>query len=312
MAGAGRRERMLVIVNPHATTVSERLERLVIHALGARYSVEAVRTREPGEATVLARDAAEHGCDVVVAFGGDGTVREVAGGLIGSRTPLALLPGGATNVFARLLGLPRDVIDAAEGLLETAGRLEPRLIDTGRANGRPFLFAAGVGLSASMVARVERAPRLKARLRQHYFAYAALRAFLEEYLRDPPRVRVEVDEVAIEGVTVIAQNAAPLSFFGALPIHVASAAGLETGALSVSVLERARLADLGTLLPRLFGPGAAGHPRVSTLEARTPVRVIALADPFALELDGDPQGSFEAIELAVAPRSLAVLVSQSA
>ena len=307
MAGAGRRERMLVIVNPSASTVSARLERLVTRALAARFSVEAVRTREPGDATGLAREATVQDYDLVVAFGGDGTAREVAGGLVGSGTPLALLPGGATNVFARLLGLPHEVIAAADRLLETAGRLEPGLIDTGRANGRCFLFVAGVGLDASMVARVDRRPRLKARLRQHYFAYAALRAFLGEYLRDPPRVRVEADGLSIEGVTVIAQNADPLSYFGARPIHVAPAAGLETGALSVSVLERARIADLGTLLPRLFGPGAAGHPRVTSIEARAPVRVVALGDPFQFELDGDHQGSFDDVELAVAPRSLAVL-----
>ena len=307
MSGAVRRERMLVIVNPHATTVSARLERLVIHALEARYVVEAVRTREPGHATELARRATEDGCDLVVAFGGDGTVNEAANGLVGSSTPLGLLPGGATNVLARLLELPRDVIDATERLLEMAGRLEPERVDTGRAGGRHFLFAAGVGLDASMVARVERRPQLKARLRQHYFAYAALRSFLGEYLIDPPRVRVEVDGRSIEGVTVIAQNADPLSFFGARPIRVAPRAGLETAALSVSVLERARLVGIVTLVPRLFGAGAAAHRDVTSIEARGPVRVVALGRPFPLELDGDHVGAFEDVELAVAPRSLAVL-----
>ena len=298
---------MLVIVNPGASAVSAPLERRVLDALGARFAVEAVRTRGPGVATGRARDATAQGYDLVVALGGDGTVREVAEGLIGSGTPLAVLPGGATNVFARLLGLPRDVLDAVECLLQMAGRLDPGLIDTGRANGRTFLFSAGAGLSASMVERVERRPRLKARLGRHHFAYAALRTFLGEYLRDPPRVRVEVEGVAIEGVTAIAQNADPLSFFGSLPLHVAPAAGLETGSLSVSVLERARITQLVTLLPRLFGRGAAEHPHVRSIEARAPVRVTALGEPFPLELDGDPQGSFYALELTVAPRSLAIL-----
>jgi len=298
---------MLVIVNPHATTVSARIERLVIHALEGRYAVEAVRTRERGHATELARGAAQEGFDVVVAFGGDGTVSEVASGLAGSATPLALLPGGATNVFARLLGIPRDAIDSAERLLDMAGRLEPRRIDTGRAGGRHFLFAAGIGLDASMVARVERRPRLKARLRQHYFAYAALRSFFGEYLLDSRRVRVEFGGGAIDGVTVIAQNADPLSFFGARPIRVAPRAGLESGTLSVSVLERARLIDLVTLLPRLFGAGAAGHADVTSIEVQDPVRVVALDGPFPLALDGEHLGPFEDVELAIAPRSLAVL-----
>ena len=307
MGGAGARERMLVIVNPHATTVSAGVERLVIRALEGRYVVDAVRTHARDHATELARGAAREGFDLVVAFGGDGTVSEVANGLVGSGTPLALLPGGATNVFARLLGVPRDVIDAAELLLDKAGRLEPRRIDTGRAGGRHFLFAAGIGLDASMVARVERRPRLKARLRQHYFAYAALRSYFAEYLRDPPRLRVEVGGRAIEGVTVIAQNADPLSYFGVRPVRVAPRAGLETGALSISVLERARLVDLMTLLPRLFGGGAEGHRDVTTIEARNPVRVAALDGPFQLELDGEHLGELGDVELAVEPRSLAIL-----
>src|SRR5215218_9525533 len=82
------KRRMLVIVNPYATTVSERLKNLVVYALGARYAVQAVETERREHATQLTREAAAEGFDVVVAFGGDGTVNEAANGLVGSRTPL--------------------------------------------------------------------------------------------------------------------------------------------------------------------------------------------------------------------------------
>ena len=95
------KRRMLVIVNPYATTVSDRLRNLVVYALQARYDVEAVDTEKRNHATQLCREAAEEGYDVVVAFGGDGTVNEAANGLAGSDTPLTCLPGGATNVFHR-------------------------------------------------------------------------------------------------------------------------------------------------------------------------------------------------------------------
>ncbi len=81
------KRRMLVIVNPYATTVSDRLKNLVVYALESRYAVEAVNTRERGHATALSRRAAEQGYDVVVAFGGDGTVNEAANGLAGRETP---------------------------------------------------------------------------------------------------------------------------------------------------------------------------------------------------------------------------------
>src|SRR5207245_2932873 len=80
-------KRMLVIVNPYATTVSDRLKNLVVYALRGRYEVEAIDTTERGHASALAREAAHEGYDVVVAFGGDGTVNEAANGLVGSPTP---------------------------------------------------------------------------------------------------------------------------------------------------------------------------------------------------------------------------------
>src|SRR3954449_9397163 len=100
--------RMLIIVNPYASTVSDRLKHLVVYALQGRYEVDAVDTQARGHATELCRAAALEGYDVVVAFGGDGTVNEAANGLVGleSDTALTCLPGGRTNVYCRMLGMP--------------------------------------------------------------------------------------------------------------------------------------------------------------------------------------------------------------
>src|SRR4051794_9152442 len=155
---------MLVIVNPYATTVSDRLRNLVVYALQSRYTVEAVDTEKRDHATQLCREAAQEGYDVVVAFGGDGTVNEAANGLAGSNTPLTCLPGGSTNVWCRTVGIPNDVVDATEHLLRMADDFRPRKVDLGRVNERYFTFAAGVGLDASVVKRVDARPRLKARL----------------------------------------------------------------------------------------------------------------------------------------------------
>src|ERR671929_578929 len=149
------RRRMLVIVNPYATTVSDRLKNLVVYALQSRYAVEAVETEARAHATQLCREAASEGYDVVVAFGGDGTVNEAANGLIGTETPLTVLPGGSTNVLCRTLGIPADVVDATEHLLGMADRFRPRHVDLGRVNARHFVFSSGVGLDASVVQRVD-------------------------------------------------------------------------------------------------------------------------------------------------------------
>src|SRR5205807_5069330 len=137
---------MLIIVNPYASTVSERLKHLVVYALRGSYRVKAVETESRDHATELCRDAAREGYDVVVAFGGDGTVNEAANGLAGSETPLTCLPGGSTNVFCRAIGVPNDVVDATEHLLGMADRFRPLRVDLGRAGDRYFTFGAGVGL----------------------------------------------------------------------------------------------------------------------------------------------------------------------
>src|SRR5947209_5193652 len=87
-------KRMLIIVNPYATTVSDRLKNLVVYALRGSYDVDAIDTEARDHATEICRQAASEGYDVVVAFGGDGTVNEAANGLVGSPTPLTCLPGG--------------------------------------------------------------------------------------------------------------------------------------------------------------------------------------------------------------------------
>src|SRR4029453_10544865 len=148
-------KRMLIIVNPYATTMSDRLKHLVVYALQGRYEVEAIDTQRPGHATELIVAAAEEKFDVVVAFGGDGTVNEIANGLAGTPTPLTVVPGGSNNGFAKMLGIPNDVVDATEHLLGLADRWEPRPVDMGRINGRWFTFAAGVGLDASGVGAVD-------------------------------------------------------------------------------------------------------------------------------------------------------------
>src|SRR4030088_1473692 len=181
-------KRMLMIVNPYATTVSDRLKNLVVYALRGRYQVDAIATEARTHATELCREAAREGYDVVVAFGGDGTVNEAANGLAGSDTPLSCLPGGRTNVYCRMLGIPTDVVDATEHLLRIADGLRPRRADLARVNDRNSLFSAGVGLDASVVQRVDAHPRLKARVGEWYYTWTGGQTFTRRYLLRAPRL----------------------------------------------------------------------------------------------------------------------------
>src|SRR5438034_4775113 len=220
LSDPGPKRSMLVIVNPYASTVSDRLKNLVVYALQGRYSVDAVDTEARAHATAICREAADEGYDVVVAFGGDGTVNEAANGLVGSDTPLTALPGGSTNVFCRLLGIPNDVVDATEHLLRIADHFEPRRVDTGLMNGRRFTFASGIGLDASVVERVDRRPKMKARLGEYFFTYAALASFNRKYLVNPPRMLLDLGDRSLEGVTLVVQNADPFTYFANRPIRI--------------------------------------------------------------------------------------------
>jgi diacylglycerol kinase family enzyme len=200
-------KRMLIIVNPYATTMSVRLKHLVVYALQGRYEVEAIETERRGHAIELVTSAVGRAFDVVVAFGGDGTVNEAANGLAGTGTPLTVLPGGSNNVFCKMLGIPNDVVDATEHLLRLADRWEPRRVDLGRVNGRWFTFAAGFGLDASVVERVDAHPHLKARFGAWYYASAAVGVFLRRYVVNPPRLEIEVDGETVQGVSAFFQTA---------------------------------------------------------------------------------------------------------
>src|SRR5205823_10544665 len=240
-------KRMLIIVNPYATTVSDRLKNLVVYALRGSYHVDAIDTERRDHATELCREAAREGYDVVVAFGGDGTVNEAANGLAGSDTPLSCLPGGRTNVYCRMLGIPIDVVDATEHLLRIADDWSPRRVDLGWMNERKFLFSAGMGLDAAVVERVDSHPHLKARFGPWYFVEAAVSTFLRSYVVNPPRLEVEVDGRTIGGVSVFIQNAERYTYFKDRPVELVEGARFDSGDLAGVVLTRARPSDVPTV-----------------------------------------------------------------
>jgi diacylglycerol kinase family enzyme len=305
------KRRMLVIVNPYATTVSDRLRNLVVYALSARYEVEAVDTERRDHATQICREAAGEGYDLVVAFGGDGTVNEAANGLLGSNTPLSCLPGGATNVFHRTLGIPGDVVDATEHLLGMADDFRPRQVDLGLVNGRAFVFSAGVGLDASVVERVDAHPKLKARLGPYYYSWAAVSTFSRRYLANPPRMRVTVGDEQLDAVTVIAQNSDPFTYFGSRPIRVCEDAGLDTGSLSVGVLRKATPLELPTLIPRLLSGKAATvskHRQIAPFPGVAEALVESADErPLPVQVDGDYIGDEQSIRFEAAARALTVV-----
>lgn len=311
-ANPASKRRMLIIVNPYATTVSDRLRHLVVYALQGRFEVDAVDTEARGHATELCREAAHEGYDVVVAFGGDGTVNEAANGLLGSPTPLCCLPGGSANVFAKMLGIPGDVVDATEHLLAMADDWRPRKVDLGVVNGRCFTFASGLGLDASVVERVDANPRMKARLGPYFFAWVAFSTLLRRYLVRPPRLQVQAGEgtETIEGVTAIVQNGSPFTYFQNRPIDIADGAALDSGALAGGVLHRATPLAMPSITWRALSSRArvAGNRQVTGLTDLSEL-LVRSADgrPLPLEVDGDYLGEVTEARYSIMPGALNVV-----
>lgn len=311
-----RKKRMLVIVNPYATTVSDRLKNLVIYALQGRFEVEAIDTEAPEHAITIGREARDGHYDVVVAFGGDGTLNEVANGLAGTDIPVAILPGGSTNVVCRTLGIPGDVVDATEHLLGLADRFEPRAIDLGLIDERHFVFSAGAGIDATVVERVDANPKLKSTVGPWYYSWAAISGFYRQYLVNPVRMKAVVDGAEAEGVTVLTQNSDPFTYFARRPVRVCPDVAIDDGHLGMAVLERATQRDVATLIPRIMNSrrGAAGHRRVrhfphirEALVTSTSTNDDGTIRPMPLQVDGDYIGTRPQAHIRVAPGALTIL-----
>ncbi len=302
--------RMLVIVNPYATTVSDRLKNLVVYALRGRYEVDAIDTESRDHATELCREAAREGYDVVVAFGGDGTVNEAANGLAGSDTPLCCLPGGRANVYCRMLGIPTDVVDATEHLLLMADDWRPRRVDIGAVNERMFLFSAGAGLDASVVERVDAHPNLKARFGEWYYTWTGVGTFTRRYLVHPPRLEAQIGGSSVPGVTLIVQNATPYTFFGDRPVEMGEGATLNSGDLAGVVLDRARPMDIPTIIARALSSHfkLSRHRHVHPFAGVRQLRVASSDErPLPLQVDGDYIGEVDEAVFSVRPNGIAVV-----
>jgi diacylglycerol kinase family enzyme len=303
--------RLLLIVNPTASSMTPRRRVRIQRELGRHHRLEVAETTRRGHATRLARSAAADGVDAVVVAAGDGTLNEAADGLAGTKTALAPLPGGSTNVFARTIGMHNKLDAAVEQLLAAMQRQSYRRVGLGVGNGRHFLFHLGAGFDAEVIEQVERHARLKRRFAHPMFAVAAVTTFFRGYDRKHPAFRVELPEgeSAGEGFYAIVSNSEPYAFFGPRPLRVTRAAGLDHK-LALTMFRRL---SMGVLLPAAMSAMARGRrierqrgiKQLAELDAMT---LVANHGPFPWQVDGDYLGEVERLEIAYEPDALTLLM----
>ncbi len=211
----------------------------------------------PGHSEDLARTACSMGSDLVIAVGGDGTVRDVMAGLQGSRVPLGLVPAGTGNDLARTLGIPVDV-ERAVGIA-LSGR--SRRLDVWLWNGVPFVNVAGVGMDAA-VARV-----VNERFKFLTGAAAYVAGFLTVFPRyKAMRVKLNWENGAWDGSAWLVAVANGQYYGGGM--KVAPAAVPDDGYLSVIVVEGIPRGQLLCQFPRLFTGTHVRHPGVRCIQVR--------------------------------------------
>jgi len=300
--------RLLLVVNPSASSVTARTRIVIQKALSADHRLEVAATTRRGHATRLAQGAANDGIDVVVVLGGDGTLNEAANGLVGSDTALAALPGGSTNVFARTLGLPDDPVEATGALLDAVEAASIYRVGLGSVNGRHFLFHAGIGFDAAVVEQVERRGGLLKRFAGHpLFVAASVDTWIRHYDHRRPGFRVSIgneEEADLPSVFAVCLNTDPYTYLGTRGLSLAPAATLDRP-LSVVSFRDLRLRTLATTMAAAVGLStAAGRsPSVTTVDD-VDAATITASRPVPLQVDGDHVGEATAIEVRHQPDAL--------
>lgn len=297
-------------MNSFASSVTAKNTVAVHERLSRHHDVQVVETNRRGHATRFAEDAARRGIDVVVAYGGDGTLNEVATGVATTNTALAVLPGGSTNVFARTLGMPNDALQAVDLIVDALERNDISPIGLGRANGRYFTFHTGLGFDAAVVRRVEQRAALKRYAGHPLFVVAALRTWAFDYDKKRPHFSLDFGDgdIVDDGYFSIIMNTNPYTYLGTRPFDIVPSTGLSTGLSVVTFKSMKTTHMLRTMAAALRGGGVPEYP---WLDIRTDVRRVVATDSraFPYQLDGDYLGEIQKVDFEFIPDALRLVRS---
>jgi YegS/Rv2252/BmrU family lipid kinase len=194
--------KITVIINPGSGQPKP-----ILHALNsvfrpANVAWEVFLTHDSGDAEHFAREAVGKKVDAVAVYGGDGSVMEVARGVKGSDIPMAILPGGTANLMSVELGIPKDLVKAAEIAANPASNI--RAIDMGEINGTFFLLRVGLGIAAEKVEIADR--ELKDRYGIMAYSIAALKA-MKDAQQVQYRITLDGNKIEKDGISCLVDNA---------------------------------------------------------------------------------------------------------
>lgn len=305
MIAAGGKPSAVLIVNPNAGKLDEADRSEVIAALRARFDIEAYATSARHTGIGLARDAVAEGARLVVAFGGDGHVNEVANGVAGSDAALGIIPGGTMNVFARALGVPVEAHGAIEHLHSIANDA-PRTVPLGRMDERYFTFSAGCGFDAEAAERVERYVPAKRHFGELFFYWSAFRVLAGSYRHRRPTMTLRGAFGEVPVAMAIACNAGPYAYLGGRPINLAPEVDLAKG-LDVFALRTMRIEALPAYAWRCVVSGnLINHPDTFYSSDESSFELIS-EKAFHRHVDGEPLAPATTARFEIVPDVLKVM-----
>ena len=286
--------KILFIVNPvSGIGLQKGVEKLIANKLNNNmfdFSIE--YTKAPKHAAELSCSAAKNNFDIVVAVGGDGSVNEVASGIVGTKTALAILPTGSGNGFARHLKIPANLDEA----MDVINACHATMVDTARLNERTFVNIAGVGLDAHI------GWKFAQHSRRGFWTYCKV------VLREYPKYKIENYSIAIDGKE-ITRDALLISFANGSQYgnnaYIAPSADVQDGMLEVCILKNGPLYALPGLAYRLFNGTIDRSHRMETFKGKD---IVVKQNKCTAHIDGEPIESGSEIHIKVNPLSLKVIV----
>lgn len=289
-----------IILNPSAGAKDSPLSLFKTVFKKAGFDYDIVKTKERGDGCRLSKQAILDGADIVAAFGGDGTVMEVACGLQNSNIPLAIFPGGTGNILSIELGIPHN-IESACNLIIQPETSRMRLIDIGGTDDPDmpgFVLRAGVGLEADMLEGTDR--ELKEKFGIFAYIIGGMQA-LKEVKESEYHLVLDGKSIESKGLTCLIANA---GFFGVPGLTLDPKVKVDDGLLDVFVIQKTDLAGLFSLAASVVGgtdkKDAAQHWQVKNVKIE--------AEPAqATQADGEMWGK-SPIELTIQPNALKVIV----
>jgi YegS/Rv2252/BmrU family lipid kinase len=299
----------LLIYNPTAGPwdMTRTLKRLASYMENHGWLTELVETQQAGDATRFAREAVSEGRDMVLVAGGDGTINEVANGLVGSETLLGLVPVGTGNILAHQLKMPILSLTVPFHVPEVGNALlksRVQRVDVGEMNGRHFVCWAGMGLDAEIAAQMEPRPRIAKHLGTLPYIIAAF-SVASDFRGVRTRITVEERTFSTRALLALASN---IQLYAAF-FNIARHAYMDDGLLDVFIFKGLGFSYALRHLFHVFSGRYLRDPSVVQLLAR---EVYMETSPdVALHLDGEPYGASPAY-MRLEPQALDLLVPPQA